>query len=282
MSCAPRIAAIHDISGFGRCSMTVILPVLSVMGEQCCPLPTAYLSAHTGFPTSDHAVFLDMTGQMADTARHWKELDVSFDAIYTGFAGSAGQIEQMLAFLDRFRRKDTLVLVDPVMGDHGRMYRTYTPAMCRKMAVLAAQADVITPNLTEAALLLREDYTAAPRSAAGMADWLRRLSLGGRRSVVMTGIELEEGAVGAACFDRTSDRIRFIQAPREPGHFPGTGDLFSAVLLGGLLRGMELFAAAALAASFVQKCVGYTLAAGSPVPEGVQFEPLLSELLKTQ
>ena len=149
MAHAPRIAAIQDISGFGRCSMTVVLPVLAAMGGQCCPLPTAYLSAHTAFPASDKATFLDMTGQMAGTAGHWAELGVTFDAIYSGFLGSEGQIDLIEDFYRQFRTKDTLILVDPVMGDHGKPYRTYTPDMCRRMGQLAAQADVITPNPRE-------------------------------------------------------------------------------------------------------------------------------------
>ena len=154
MKRAPRIAAIQDISGFGRCSTTVVLPVLAAMGGECCPLLTACLSAHTAFPASEKATFLDLTGQMAGTAAHWAELGVTFDAIYSGFLGSAGQIGLIEDFYRQFRREGTLVLVDPVMGDHGKPYRTYTPELCGRMRDLAAQADVITPNLTEAALLL--------------------------------------------------------------------------------------------------------------------------------
>jgi len=172
MKRAPRIAAIQDISGFGRCSTTVVLPVLAAMGGECCPLLTACLSAHTAFPASEKATFLDLTGQMAGTAAHWAELGVTFDAIYSGFLGSAGQIGLIEDFYRQFRREGTLVLVDPVMGDHGKPYRTYTPELCGRMRDLAAQADVITPNLTEAALLLEEDYADLPRDegVAGAAE----------------------------------------------------------------------------------------------------------------
>ena len=181
MKRAPRIAAIQDISGFGRCSTTVVLPVLAAMGGECCPLLTACLSAHTAFPASEKATFLDLTGQMAGTAAHWAELGVTFDAIYSGFLGSAGQIGLIEDFYRQFRREGTLVLVDPVMGDHGKPYRTYTPELCGRMRDLAAQADVITPNLTEAALLLEEDYADLPRDEEGLRAWLERLSLDGRR-----------------------------------------------------------------------------------------------------
>ena len=232
MKRAPRIAAIQDISGFGRCSTTVVLPVLAAMGGECCPLLTACLSGHTAFPASEKATFLDLTGQMAGTAAHWAELGVTFDAIYSGFLGSAGQIGLIEDFYRQFRREGTLVLVDPVMGDHGKPYRTYTPELCGRMRDLAAQADVITPNLTEAALLLEEDYADLPRDEEGLRAWLERLSLDGRRSVVLTGVSLRPGAIGAGCFDRATGRIRFAMARQEPAQFPGTGDLSASVVLG--------------------------------------------------
>ena len=278
MTPAPRIAAIQDISGFGRCSMTVVLPVLAAMGGQCCPLPTAYLSAHTAFPPSEKAAFLDMTGQMAGSMDHWAELGVTFDAIYSGFLGSADQIGLIEELYRRFRRESTLVLVDPVMGDHGVPYRTYTPAMCARMGELAAQADVITPNLTEAALLLGEPYEAVPGDEAGMRRWLERLSLDGKRSVVLTGVTFAPGRVGAGCLDRADGSMCFPMAEEVPAHFPGTGDLFASVVLGALLRGGSLADAAGRAVEFVQHCAARTLALGTPPLEGVQFEPLLGEL----
>lgn len=280
MTPAPRIAAIQDISGFGCCSMTVVLPVLAAMGGQCCPMPTAYLSAHTAFPPSDKATFLDMTSQMEGTMDHWAELGVRFDAIYSGFLGSADQIGLLEELCRRFRGENTLVLVDPVMGDHGKPYRTYTPAMCARMGELAAQADVITPNLTEAALLLGEPYEAVPGNEAGMRRWLERLSLNGKRSVVLTGVTFAPGQVGAGCLDRADGSMSFPMAPEVPAHFPGTGDLFASVVLGTLLRGGRLADATSRAVDFVQRCAARTLALGTPVLEGVQFEALLGELTR--
>ena len=139
MNCAPKIAVIQDISGFGRCSMTVALPVMSAMGGQCCPLPTAYLSAHTAFPASDNAAFLDLTEQMQRTSRHWRELSVTFDAVYSGFLGSLAQIDLIAQFTADFRQSHTLVLTDPVMGDHGKPYRTYTPVSYTHLDVYKRQ-----------------------------------------------------------------------------------------------------------------------------------------------
>ena len=279
MNRTPKVAAIHDLSGLGRCSLSVILPVLSVMGAQCCPLPTAVLSAHTAFPAPEEAAFQDLTGTMEQTLRHWETLCVSFDAIYSGFLGSLQQIDVLHRLICHFRRKETLVLIDPVMGDHGQVYRTYTPEMCQQMIRLAAEADLITPNLTEAALLLGEPFDHIPTSQSGMEEWLRRLSLDGKRSVVVTGVSFTPKALGAGCLDRRSGKIRFAMAPLEPGRFFGTGDLFAAVLLGGLLRGETLSEATARAVDFIQKSVARTLASGASMLEGVQFEPLLRELL---
>ena len=273
-----RVAAVHDISGFGRCSLTVVLPVLAAMGAECCPMPTAFLSAHTAFPKSDQAVFLDMTDQMARTGRHWKELGVEFDAIYSGFLGSEAQIGLLGEFIRDFRREDTLVMVDPVMGDWGKPYRTYTPDLCRRMGELTEHADVITPNLTEAAILLGEEYDPAPGQEK-VGAWLERLSRKGRRSVVLTGVRPGAGRVGAGCFDRETGEISFPSAPLEPGAYSGTGDLFASVLLGALLRGEGLRAAAERAVDFTRRCVADTAACGGSEVEGVRFERLLRELM---
>ena len=273
-----RVAAIHDMSGFGRCSLTVVLPVLAAMGAQCCPLPTAFLSAQTAFPKSDRAVFLDMTDQLARTGRHWQELSVGFDAIYSGFLGSETQIGLLGEFIRTFRKEDTLVLVDPVMGDWGRPYRTYTNDLCRRMGELAEYADVITPNLTEAAILLDEEYDPDPDEAK-VRDWLDRLSLGGRRSVVITGIRPKAGQVGAACLKRRDGSVSFPSADYVQGEYSGTGDLFSSVMLGALLRGEDLHGATKLAVDFVRKCAALTNELGGDKREGVMFERLLSDLM---
>lgn len=276
---APHVAAVHDFSGMGRCSLGVILPTLSVMGCWCSPLPTAYLSGCTIYPPSEKFVFRDLTGEMAGSLDHWEELEVRFDALYSGFVSSAQQIDVVCDFIRRFRGKGVLTLVDPVMGDWGKAYRTYTPAMCAKMADLAAMADIITPNLTEAAILLGEDYAAAPKTREGLKLWLERLSMEGRRSVIITGVHPAPGLVGAACLDRDSGEVAFPAAKEAPAQFPGTGDLFASVALGGMLRGMKLKEAAALAVDFVAKCAGYTLMLGTPVADGVQLESLLGELI---
>ena len=274
---APRIAAIHDLSCFGRCSLTIALPVLSAMGCQCCPLPTALLSAHTGFPGN---TFLDLAAEMGRIAEHWAAMDLQFDAIYSGFLGSADQVDTVARFFDTFKKSDTAVIVDPVMGDHGTAYRTCTPELCRGMRVLAENSDVITPNLTEAALLLDRPYEEIRQSDA--YEVVRRLSLGGRRSVVLTGYSSESGQTGALCFDRDSGESKAVQTPREPQDFSGTGDLFASVLARGVARGVPLFQAAQAAADFVRDCIARTLAEGLTEQDGVDFEPLLGQLTSSK
>lgn len=275
---APHVAAVHDLSGIGRCSLGVVAPVLSAMGCWCSALPTAYLSANTIFPPSEHFVFRDLTCEMEGSLDHWAELGMGFDALYSGFVGSEAQIGVVADFFRRFRGEDTLLLVDPVMGDWGKPYRTYTPAMCEKMKELALLADVITPNLTEAAILLGERYEDAPGTEEGLRSWLERLSLEGKRSVILTGVHGGKDQVGAACLDRDTGDFSLLTAHEEPAQFPGTGDLFASVALGALLRGKTLEGAAALAVDFVAHCVRYTLDIGTPIEQGVQFESLLREL----
>lgn len=273
----PRVAAIHDMSGFGRCSLTVAIPILSAMGVQCCPLPTAFLSTHTG--GFEGFTFLDMTDEMPKVADHWASLGLTFQAIYSGFLGSARQIGIVEDFIRRFRRPDTVVVIDPVMGDYGRVYQTYTAAMCDGMARLAELADVITPNLTEAALLLGQPYDALPAGEAGLRQITERLSLEGRRSVVLTGASLAPGQTGAVCYDARTGRTQVVQTAYIAHEFHGTGDVFASVLTGALVRGSALADAAGQAAEFVRACAQRTAAENLPMREGVDFEPLLRLLI---
>ena len=273
----PRVAAIHDMSGFGRCSLTVAIPILSAMGVQCCPLPTAFLSTHTG--GFEGFTFLDMTDEMPKVADHWASLGLTFQAIYSGFLGSARQIGIVEDFIRRFRRPDTVVVIDPVMGDYGRVYQTYTAAMCDGMARLAELADVITPNLTEAALLLGQPYDALPAGEAGLRQITERLSLEGWRSVVLTGASLAPGQTGAVCYDARTGRTQVVQTAYIAHEFHGTGDVFASVLTGALVRGSALADAAGQAAEFVRACAQRTAAENLPMREGVDFEPLLGLLI---
>lgn len=281
----PRAAAIHDLSGFGRCSLTVAIPILSAMGVQCCPLPTAFLSTHTG--GFEGFTFLDMTREMPKVTAHWQSLDLRFQAIYSGFLGSARQIGVVEDFIYTFRREDTIVVIDPVMGDDGRAYQTYTEEMCEGMCRLSALADVITPNLTEAAFLLGRPYESLPGVGTNAdPDGLRRLaedlSMGGRRSVALTGASLSPGKTGAMCFDARTGRTEAVQTDFVAHPLHGTGDVFASVLTGALLQGKSLPEAAEQAAEFIHACALRTVAQDLPLREGVDFEPLLYMLTGNQ
>lgn len=273
----PRVAAIHDMSGFGRCSLTVAIPILSAMGVQCCPLPTAFLSTHTG--GFQGFTFLDMTDELPKVSAHWKSLGLDFQAIYSGFLGSERQIGMVADFIRDFRSPGAIVVVDPVMGDHGRIYQTYTPAMCAGTVRLAEQADVITPNLTEAALLLGVPYESLPSDGDGCRKIVEKLSLDGRRSVVLTGASVTPEQTGAMCYDARTGRTEAVQTRRVPREFHGTGDVFASVLTGALVKGRSLTEAAWEAAEFVRACAERTVRERLPMREGVDFEPLLGLLI---
>lgn len=273
----PRIAAIHDLSGFGRCSLTVALPILSVMGAQCCPVPTASLSTHTGAGFEGFS-FLDMTDEIPKFTAHWASLGLEFDAIYSGFLASEAQIALVRDFIGTFQTGNTQIIIDPVMGDHGEIYKTYTPKMCQGMVELAGQAHVITPNLTEAALLLGRDYANMPTDIHGLETIVEDLSLDGTRSVVLTGVSASPLETGAICFDAISGRIDLHQSPRVNRTLHGTGDIFASVLTGALVQGASLSQATQKAVSFVHACAQRTAQQNLTAQDGVDFEPLLGQL----
>jgi pyridoxine kinase len=265
-----KVAAIHDLSGFGRCSLTVILPILSAMGIQACPVPTAVLSTHTG--GFGEVAMQDLTGFMPAALQKYKELNISFDAVYSGFLASEAQIDHCLDFFRSY--PVALKVVDPVMGDHGRVYSTYTPELCRRMGELADKADIITPNVTEAAILLGEEYSETLERETA-EQWLKRL-LERAPAAVMTGVHLEKGEIVNICADKQG--IKLIKCDYVPQNYPGTGDLFAAVLTGGLLRGEELQEAANRATIFTQTAVRATFEQGTEPRNGVAFEEFLHML----
>lgn len=271
----PKVAAIHDLSCFGRCSLAVILPVLSTMAVQCCPVPTAVLSSHTG--GFDRIARTDLTDQMAGTVDQWEHLPLRFDGVYTGYMASAEQISQTVEAIRRLKVPGGLAVVDPVLGDHGKLYRSITDEMVAAMSRLCDCADVITPNLTEANLLLGRSPDEAVENGEELA---RALSDNGRRSVVVTGVSAQPDLVGAAWYDRTNGNTGTALGPRVDGAYPGTGDLFAAVLTGGLIRGEPLKDSVTRAVDFVRLCAEHTLAKQLPTREGVEFEPLLNRLAK--
>ena len=273
-----RIAAIHDLSGFGKCSLTVALPILSAAGVEVCAVPTAVLSSHTGGLTG--YTYCDLTGELPGFQTQWKQLGLKFDALYSGFLGSYEQIQLVSNFFDAFRTNDTLILVDPVMADNGKLYPTITPAMAADMKKLCCKADLIVPNLTEAAFLLGEEFYDGPYDRAYIEGMLRRLGELGPKRVVMTGVWFHPELLGAAGYDRENGSVSYAFSPRIPGSYHGTGDIFSSSLLAGLLNGMSLSNAMQLAADFTVRSIRRTKEAGTDVRFGVNFEAGIPKFIR--
>lgn len=272
----PRVAAVHDLSCIGRCSLTVIMPLLSAMGIQVCPLPTAVLSSHLG--GFKEMAFCDFTERMVDFYQHWQKEGIEFDCIYSGFVASKEQMAVVQSFIAAFSANRPLVLVDPVMGDEGKLYSTYTPQMQDAMKELVAKADVITPNYTEACFLLGEPYQEAAQQPNMMEPWLERLAEMGPEKVVLTGVRAADDHLFNMGYDRRLKRHWRVAARRIPAHYPGTGDAFASVLAGALLKGDSLPEAMQRATEFVSLAVKLTHKAGTPQREGVLLEKALPSL----
>ena len=273
-----RVAAIHDLSGFGKCSLTVALPILSAAGIETSALPTAILSTHTGGISG--YTYRDLTEDMRPVMKHWKSLDIKFDAIYTGFLGSFEQLDIVKEFFDAFRQEDNLILVDPVMGDNGELYTVFTHEFAAGMRMLCQKADIIMPNLTEAALLLDEPFHPGPYTHAYIESLLRKLGALGPQKVVLTGVYFKEDELGAATYDRTTDTIDYVFTQKIPGYYHGTGDVFASALLSALLNDFSLIDAAAIAVHFTTDSIRRTYKAKTDYRFGVNFEQSFPDFLK--
>ncbi|MBR1832896.1 MAG: pyridoxamine kinase [Ruminiclostridium sp.] len=261
------------MSGFGRCSLAVIIPIISAMGIQCVPVPTAVLSTHTG--GFDDFVFRDMTDFISPCCKHYKDLGIKFDTIYSGFLASDEQVDSCLEFFEAF--PDARRVVDPVMGEDGECYKTYTPELVERMKELVRKADVITPNVTEAALLLDEPYRRElPESVAH--GWLERLCRMSR-SAVITGV-IDTGEYVNLCLDGITGAYTRIVWKPLPVSYPGTGDMFASVMTGRMMLGDTFEQAARTATEFVRSAVKATMDNGQPSRNGVEFERVLGLLQK--
>ncbi len=268
-----RAAVVEDLSGYGRCALTIALPVLAVSGIETVPMPTAVLSSHMGLP--DPAV-TDLTDSLLPAANQYHRLGVAFDGVYVGYLAGEHQLDVVRQMLPLLRNPETLFLLDPVMGDHGRLYRSVTPSMAGKMQDLCREAHILTPNMTEAAALLGQplDSVDTPEKAAAAAEALCR---NGAQTVIVTGVRMN-GRIGAMIAQQGQSGTRYVSAPCEAGAFHGTGDLFASVLLAGLLNGEDMVQAVQLAVDFVARCVARTAAAGTAPVGGLLFEPELPYL----
>ena len=272
----PRAAAIHDISGFGKCSLTVALPILSACGVEAACMPTAVLSTHTGGIKG--FTFRDLTQDLRAFWQHWHTLGIPFDALYSGYLGSVEQTEIVGEMFDVYRKETKLILVDPAMADHGKFYTMFDERMARGQSALCARADVAVPNLTEAALMTKQEYHAGPYTEEYLKDMCKRLCDLGAKNVVLTGARKHDAHLGACCYQGESGQFDIYYTARVPGNYHGTGDVYASVLTAALLNDYQLPESMQLAADFVHECLQRTHAQGTDTRYGVDFERGLPRL----
>lgn len=272
-----RVLAVHDLCSFGRCSLTAAIPVISAMGMQVCPLPTAFFSNNL---TYGEFTFHDFTDKMTGFMDRWEKLGFQYDAVYSGFLASVEQIDVVRDAVKRFAsHDDALVVVDPAMGDDGKLYPVFGPEYVEAMRTLVKEATLITPNFTEACFLLGESCGTAVPSSEALRAMTEKLAALGAKQVVITSVPAGENEIKVVSFDSVAGEYAERTTPRIPFTTCGTGDLFTSVVTGSLLRGETLAAASALAMRFVSRVMEFTLASGSDPREGVIVEPCLKELL---
>ena len=270
-----RVLTVQDISCLGKCSLTIALPVISALGAETVILPTAVLSTHTMFK---NFTCKDLSDQIAPITAHWKSEGVKFDAIYTGYLGTIEQIDMIKAIFRDFRGEDTVIFVDPVMADNGKLYPAFDMDYVKKNAELCAGADIVVPNITEAALMTGMDY----REEYGVdyiKELLRRMGELGARVNVITGVSLEKGKTGVMGFERGSGDYYVYQNDRVNASYHGTGDLFSSACVGEIMKGRDWRDAMRIAADYTAHTIEVTLSSADKPWYGVDFEATLPELI---
>ena len=269
-----KIAVINDLAGYGKCALTISLPIISSMKIACCPVPTSIFSNHTGFP---NFYFKDLTEDMIPYIENWKKLNVSFDGIISGYLGSEQQMEIVADFIREFKKKDTCIIIDPVMGDHGKTYSAYTSGMCLKMKELVKYADVLTPNITEACILTDTPYKNSWQRKE-IIEIAHKLSSSGPSKVVITGIG-QKTYITNLCYVKNEAPV-FISTHKIGTGRHGTGDIFTSMIAADAVNGVEFRKSVRKAAHFIKKCIQHSIELGVPEPEGVVFEDLLYLLNK--
>jgi pyridoxine kinase len=272
-----KIAAVHDISGFGKASLTAVIPILSTMGIQVCPLPTAVLSSISEFTNTR---MIDLTDFMEEVIEHWQELDLKFDAVYSGFLGSPRQVTVVQKLIAKTAKKNALIVIDPVMGDNGHLYPVFTQDIIAPMQELITSAHVITPNITEAALLLDESSNIIPDNPT-MINWLKKLADLNPQIVIITSVpdSCDDGYTCIYAYDKKTDDFWKLSCRYFPGNFPGTGDTFASIVTGCLMQHCSLPVAIERAANFIYKAIEFSLDYLTDLRQGIYLEPLLPDLL---
>lgn len=272
-----RVVTIQDVSCIGKCSVTVALPIISVMGSECAVLPTAVLSTHTMF---QNFTFRDLTGDISGIVDHWKKEKFVFDAIYTGYLGSFEQLRLVSDFIDTFRTDSNSVIIDPVMADNGKLYPGFTPEFAVAMGKLCGKADVIVPNLTEAAFMLEEPYRGSGYDEKWIRELLKRLTGLGAKNAVLTGVSFEPGKLGFMGYNAEKNEYFSYFHRRLDASFHGTGDVFASTATGAFVQGRSLLESLTIAADYTVECMDITLKDPDHVNYAVEFERAIPYLVK--
>lgn len=272
-----KAVLINDISCLGRCSMTAAMPIISACGIESVPLPTGLFSAHTEF---EGFVRTDLTEKLSEIADHWKNLDVRFDCIYSGYLASIDQAEAVKRFFLDFKKSDTLCIVDPVMGDNGAFYKGIDETFIGEMRFLCSVADIIVPNVTEACMLTETEMPTDGYDIDFIKELLISLRNLGTEKLVVTGIDFNDGQIGCAVYDSLTGKANMFFTPKAEGRFPGTGDVFAAALTAAVLNGKDFTDAVQIAMGFTCNCVEETVDSESERKYGLCFEPQIKNLIK--
>lgn len=267
-----KIAVINDFSGFGRCSIAVALPILSVMKVQCCPLPTSIFSNHTGFPSY---FFEDYTSRMVPYMQEWKKLDLHFNGICSGFLGSKEQIEIVKKFFKEFKTEETQIIVDPVMGDYGKPYPTYTEEMCGEMKKLVEFADILTPNVTEACVLTDTPYKEKWKIEE-IQEMAEKIHAMGPKKIAITGI-VQGGFIANFCYEE-GQQPKVLRTHKEGTQRSGTGDIFASIIAADAVNVVPFYKSVKKASDFIKKCIIRSQELDIPLTDGVCFEEVLGKL----
>ena len=267
-----KIAVINDFCGFGRCSIAASLPIISAMKIQCCPLPTSIFSNHTGF---ESFYYTDFTEHMDAYMNEWERLELNFNGILTGFLGSPEQIEIVKRFLQKFKSQNTVTVIDPVMGDYGKLYPTYSPLLAKQMGALVQYADILTPNLTEACILTDTEYRA-DMDEASLLKICQKLSDMGPEKIVISGLE-REGDLQNFIFEAGKEPIIITEHKVGPCR-SGTGDVFSSIIAADAVNGKDFKDSVQHASSFIAKVLRRTIELDLPKTDGICFEEFLTEI----
>lgn len=268
-----RALAIHDISCIGKCSLTVALPVMSAAGIETAIIPTAVLSTHTG--GFEGFTYRDLTDDIVPIVNHWKSEGMTFDAVYIGYLGSERQIDIMKDILSEY--SDALAVIDPVMGDNGRLYATFDENYPKLMLELCKHADIITPNMTEAVLMLGDEYKRGPYTKQYIEDIVARLGAECGASVVLTGVHFDDNELGAAVWDKNGNKVSYVMAQKLSGFYHGTGDVFASSFVSSMMLGKSMEDSARIAVELVRDSISATAVAGQQGDRcyGVNFEAAL-------